>query len=143
MGDHIMRTGDQIRVIIGPPAVVPAIALPVALTGSGRTVEIGGRPICLAGDELPEPLRGLLSYTAPPFTNSGTGRLSLTLLPGNKTQLTENGKPILIKGPTFAATFDVVTPATQSTPSGPVPDGQLTKRGIASFITTNQIVQAG
>jgi hypothetical protein len=143
MGDHIIKTGDQVRVTIAPPTVVPAIALPVPLVGSGRTVAVGGAPICLEGDELPKPLRAVLPYTAPPFTNPGTGRLSLTLLPGNKTQLSENGKPILIKGPTFTATFDVVTPATQTTPSGPVPDGQLTKRGTAQFITTNQTVQAG
>ena len=143
MGDHIIKTGDQVRVTIAPPSVVPALATPVALTGSGRTVAIGGAPICLVGDELPKPLRAVLPYTAPPFTNPGTGRLSLTLLPGNKTQLTENGQPILIKGAAFTATFDVVTPATQSTPSGPVPDGQLTKQGTAQFITTNETVEAG
>ena len=143
MADFVIKTGDLIKVTILAPAKVPAIAMPVALKGSSESVLVGGAPACLRGDELPTILRTPLAYTAPPYTNPGTGKLTLTLLPANTTQLTENGKPILLKGEKFTATFTVTTPATQSTPSGPQPDPVLTKPGSAEFITTNATVQAG
>ena len=143
MADLVLRTGDELKVTMAPPTVVPALAAPVPLTGSSRDVVVCGSPACLRGDELPLILRAALPYTAPPFTNPGSGKLTLTLLPSNTTQLTENGKPILVKGQKFVATFTVTTPATQTTPGGPVPDPALAKTGTAEFITTNQTVRAG
>jgi hypothetical protein len=143
MGDYLIRTGDQIAVTIPPPTIVAALQAPVPLSGSSTTVTVAGAPVCLVGDELPAALKGPLAYTAAPFTNPGTGRLQLTLAPANKTLRTENGQPMLIKGARFVAVFTVVTPATQTTPPGPVPDGVLTKNGTAEFITTNATVQAG
>ena len=143
MTDFIMKTGDTIKVTIPPPAVVPALAAPVPLTGSSTTVIVNDMPACLAGDELPTVLRVPLPYTAPPFTNPGTGKLTLTLLPGNQTLQTSNGKAILIKGQQFTALFTVETPATQTTPAGPVPDPELAKPGTAEFITANTTAQAG
>lgn len=141
--DYIIRTGDLLKVSIAPPATVPALQVPVPLLGSSRDVLVGGTPACLRGDELPLVLRLPLPYTAAPYTNPGTGNLTLSLLPANTTQLTENGKPLLIKGKKFIATFTVDTPATQSTPDGPVPDPMPAKQGTAEFITTNDTVKAG
>ncbi|HJP73314.1 MAG TPA: hypothetical protein VJ914_03550 [Pseudonocardiaceae bacterium] len=143
MEDYIIKTGDLLKVNLAPPATVPALQAPVPLIGSSRDVLVGGVPVCLRGDELPLTLRLPLPYTAAPYTNPGTGTLSLSLLPANTTQLTENGKPLLIKGKKFIATFTVGTPATQSTPDGPVPDPVQTKQGTAEFITTNDTVKAG
>jgi hypothetical protein len=143
VGDYIIKTGDEIKLTIAPPATVPAIAAPVPLIGSSSNVVVGGSPACLRGDELPLVLAVPLAYTAAPYTNPGTGKLTLMLLPSNTTQLTENGKPILIKGQKFTAIFSVLTPATQTTPRGPVPDPVVTKPGTAEFITTNATVQAG
>lgn len=143
MGDMVIRTGDMIKVTIPPPALVPGLAAPVPLTGSGATVAVAGMPVCLVGDELPEELKVPLPYTAPPCTNPGTGTLRVTLLPDNRTLLTENGSAILIKGGQFPATFTVETPATQTTPAGPVPDPLPTKTGTAEFVTTNETVAAG
>lgn len=144
MTDYVIKTGDQLKVTIATPTVVPALATPVPLTGSGTNLVVCGTPACLRGDELPLELREPLPYTAPPFTNPGSGKLTLTLLPSNTTtRLTESGKPILIKGQQFTATFTVTTPATQSSPSGPVPDPTLSKTGTAEFITTNNSVKAG
>jgi hypothetical protein len=135
MGDFIIKTGDSLQVTIPLPAVVPSLALPVPLVGSGTDVLVDATPVCLRGD-VPTALAGLLVYTAPPFIIPGTG--TLTLGQPNVTALTlSGGKPIVIKGQ-FPATFNVVTPAFD----GDVPDPDLEKVGIAEFITTNTTVTA-
>jgi hypothetical protein len=143
MADFIIKTGDMLKVTIPPPAVIPAIEAPVPINGSSTNVSVAGTLACLTGDELPAVLREPLPYTAPPFTNPGTGKLTLTLLAGNQTLQSKNGKAILIKGQQFSALFTVQTPATQTTPAGPVPDPDLAKPGTAEFITTNTTVKAG
>jgi hypothetical protein len=143
MDDYVIRTGDQLKVTMAAPVVVAALAEPVPLTGSGDTVLVGGEPACLRGDELPIVLRVPLAYSASPFTNPGTANLTVVLLPANMTRLTENGKPLLLKGQKFTALLTVTTPATRSTPDGPVPDPLLAKPGTAEFITTNETVRAG
>ncbi|WP_329215711.1 hypothetical protein OG352_08145 [Streptomyces sp. NBC_01485] len=143
MADFVIRTGDLLEVTIPVPAVIPALAAPLPLTGSSSNVTVGGTPVCLQGDELPVVLRAPLVYTAPPCTVPGTGTLVLTLSPGNLTRKTTNGgKPILIGGGTFTAMFTVQTPATQPPPAS-VPDPLLQKPGTARFITTNTSVTAG
>jgi len=142
--DFVIKTGDMLQVTIPEPAVVPALEAPLPLTGSSTNVTIGGMPVCLQGDELPMELRDPLPYTAPPFITPGTGTLTLTLLSDNLTsQTTNGGKPLLIRGATFIATFTVESPATQPTPTGPVPDPEAEKPGTARFITTNESVAAG
>src|ERR1700727_944791 len=64
-----MKPGHTLKATLPPPAVVPALAAPVPLTGSSTTVIVNDMPACLAGDELPMVLRVPLPYTAPPFTN--------------------------------------------------------------------------
>jgi hypothetical protein len=143
MADVVLKTGDMIKVTITPPAIVPLLQMPVPLTGSSTDVTIAGSAVCLVGDELPVALREQLPYTAPPFVNPGTGKLTLTLLPGNQTQLTKNGKAILVRGAVFVALFTVQTPATQPTSSGPVPDPVAAKSGTAEFIPADETVLAG
>ena len=143
MGDFVLKTGDMIRITIPPPAVVPQLQAPTPLNGSSTNVSISQVSICLQGDELPEAISGPLAYTAPPFTTPGMGTLTVNLLPGNLTRMTINGKSLLLKGQQFPVTFNVQTPATQITPTGPVPDTQLVKQGTGQFITTNTTVQAG
>ncbi|MBV9445474.1 MAG: hypothetical protein JO345_06210 [Streptosporangiaceae bacterium] len=142
MPEFIIRTGDMIKVTIPPPAVVPFLETPQPLTGSSENLTVTGTPTCLVGDELPVALRVPLAYTAPPFTNPGTGKLTLTLLPANQTMQTKNGKAILVRGQPFLALFTVDVPATQSTVAGPVPDPVVAKIGTAEFITANVTVSA-
>ncbi|HLX50566.1 MAG TPA: hypothetical protein VKS82_19745 [Streptosporangiaceae bacterium] len=143
MPDFIIKTGDMVKVTIPPPTVVPMLEAPAGLTGSSTNLSVAGTPACLLGDELPAELDEPLPYTAPPFTNPGTGKLTLTLLPSNQTVIAKNGKVILIKGEQFTALFTVEVPATQTTPAGPVPDPVDAKPGTAEFITTNETVKAG
>lgn len=141
--DFIIVTSDMIQVTIPPPTIVPQLMAPVPLVGTGQSVLVGGKLICLEGDELPPSLRGPLPYTAPPFVTPGTGTLEITLMPNNKTAQTVNGKKILLKGTTFTVRFNVQTPAQQPTPGGPVPDPVAVKPGTAQFITTNVQTMAG
>jgi hypothetical protein len=122
---------------------VPPIQSPVPLIGTSANVTVNMMPICLEGDELPPPIMIPLPYTAPPFVTPGMGTLKLTLTPMNKTVLSNNSKKILIKGTPFIAEFNVVVPAMQPTPAGPVPDPVMKKPGQAQFITTTVNVKAG
>jgi hypothetical protein len=142
VSDFVIRTGDLIQITI-PSAVIPALQEPVPLRGSAESVTVSGLSACLSGDELPEMLRAPTAYTAAPFTVPGSGTLTLTLAPSNLTVTTRNGKPLLIKGSPFTAAFTVAEPATQPTPTGPVPDPLTEKTGTAQFITSNETVRAG
>jgi hypothetical protein len=141
--DFIIKTGDMIRITIFPPAIVPPLMSPIPLIGSSTNLTVSNMPVCLEGDELPPMLMAPLPYTAPPFVTPGTGTVSVTLTPMNKTLLTKNGKAILIKGTPFMAEFQVMAPAMQPTPAGPLPDPVAKKPGMAEFVTTNVTVKAG
>lgn len=142
MGDFLIRTNDMIQITITPPALVPMLQAPVPLIGTGTTVMIGGQPACLQGDEMPPSLRVPMPYTAPPFVTPGMGTLTIMLAPNNLSQRTVQGKPMLLKGATFQASFAVSAPAMQPTPTGPVPDPVMSKPGTCQFITTNVNTQA-
>lgn len=143
MADVVLKTGDMIKVTIAPPAIVPLLQAPVPLLGSSTDVMVAGGCVCLLGDEIPVELREPLPYTAPPFTNTGTGKLTLTLLPANQTRLTKNGKVILIKGAVFLALFTVQAPATRTVAAAQVPDPVVAKPGTAEFIPADETVMAG
>ena len=143
MGDFIIKTNDMIQITITPPAIVPMLVAPVPLIGTGTTVMVSNVPICLQGDELPPSLKAPMPYTSPPFVTPGMGTLSIMLAPLNLSKKTQNGKPIILKGATFQASFAVSSPAMQPTPAGPVPDPVMTKPGTCQFITTNINTQAG
>jgi hypothetical protein len=143
VGDFVIKTGDLIKILVPPPAVIPQLQAPLPLKGSSTSVSVNNMFVCLLGDELPDVLKGLLPYTAPPFSTPGTGKLTITLLPGNLTRQATNGKALLLKGQQFPVSFTVQTPATQVTPTGPVPDPVMVKQGTGQFITTNTTVMAG
>jgi hypothetical protein len=137
MADLVIKTGDMLQVTVPPPAMIPQLLAPVPLLGTGMTVMINNQPICLQGDELPIVLRAPMPYTAPPFVTPGMGTLTVTLMPNNLTlRTTAAGKPALLLGATFMATFNVSVPAMQPTPAGPIPDPLMVKPCQAQFITT-------
>lgn len=142
MGDFIIRTGDMVRIMIDPPALVPMLEAPIPLEGSAENVLVNEMSACIVGDEMPPELMEPMAYTAPPFTVPGMGSLMLTLLPDNITVQTVADGPLLIKGGPFIALFTVEEPAMQPTPAGPIPDPVVEKPGTAEFITTNETVTA-
>jgi len=137
MGDFLIKTGDMIQINVPPPALVPQLVAPVPLNGSSTDVLIAGSAACLQGDELPQSIQSPLMYTSPPYVTPGTGTIKIILAPNNLTQTTPNGKPMLLKGGTFQAIFNVQSPAMMPTPAGPQPDPVMVKTGTAQFITTN------
>ena len=141
--DFIIKTGDMIQITVPPPAVVPQLAAPIPLVGTSKNLFVTSVPACVQGDEHPPPIKGPLVYTAPPFVTPGTGTIQIMLLPTNLTIIASNSKPIIIKGATFQATFNVQSPAMQPTPGGPVPDPVMVKPCTCQFITTNVTVKAG
>jgi hypothetical protein len=133
---------DMLQVMIDPPALVPMLEAPGPLTGSSTNFMVMNQPVCLLGDQIPMAWRGPMPYTAPPFVTPGMGTLQVVLLPTNQTAQTTNGSPILIKGSTFQAMFNVTVPAMQPTPAGPIPDPLAVKPGTAQFITVNATTKA-
>jgi hypothetical protein len=143
VGDFIITTGDMIHVMIDPPAIIPQLEAPIPLEASTNGIIVDGMPACVLGDEVPPPLRGLMSYTLPPFTIPGTGTLQVFLEPDNMAvQTTTDGKPLLIRGRPFPVAFTVAVPAMQPTPAGPLLDPEAMKPGTAQFVTTNETVIA-
>ena len=68
--------------------------------------------------------------------------IKIVLLPTNLTTMTQNGKPVLLKGATFQAIFTVQSPAMMPTPAGRHPDPVVVKPRSAQFITTNATIKA-
>ncbi|MFJ4806973.1 hypothetical protein [Streptomyces murinus] len=143
MGDFVIRTGDTLTVTI-PGAMIPNLATPVPLVGSSAKMKVEKMSACLEGDELPESLKIPLVYTTADCTVPGSGTLTLTLTPANKTAKTKcEGKAILIKGGDFTAKFDATSSPAKQPPPSNTPDPQLVKNGTAKFTTSNQTTKAG
>lgn len=139
--NSILVTGDMIQITVPPPAIVPTAIAPVPLMGSSTKLKIAMMAACQDGDELPAMLKGPQMYTAPPYVTPGTGTFTIMLLPTNKTAKgKESGKPLLLKGATFQAKFQVSSPAMMPTPAGPQPDPLMVKMCTAQFITTQMKV---
>jgi len=136
MADLILMTGDQ--AIFNPncgQAIV--VVRPGNLMGSGKA-KINGNPICVDGDEKKVLVIGC-TYTTAQHTIPGVGMLSIQSLAGNqKAQKTESGgKPVLLKGASFQAKFQVMVPAQQPSFPSPIPDATPQYAGTGSFTTTN------
>lgn len=128
--------------VIFLPAFGPAIVAvrPGSLSGSGPA-KIGGRPACVEGDESKVSVPGC-TYFTPQYLFPGVGTLKIQSLgPDQQTQTSQTGgKPMLLKGSSFTASFEVESPA-QQPPPGP-PDTMLTYTGSGMFVTSNAAVRA-
>jgi hypothetical protein len=140
----IIKTGDMVVIIAEPPALAPMLMVPTPLVGTSPDTLVMGMPICLEGDQIPPEWRVPTPYTAPPFVVPGVLTVTeIITIPGvNTTELTENGRPILIEGGEMEVILTVETPA-QLPPPVSTPDPLVVKAGTATFITTNMIVMGG
>lgn len=114
MADFILTTGDM--AMFNPPfgqAIVTVI--PGNIVGSSKDM-INKKMVCVDGDEKTVIVPGC-PYMTPSHPIPGVGILSIdSLAPNQKAQRTKsNGKPVLLKGGTFKAKFQVVVPAQQPT----------------------------
>lgn len=138
MSDFILMHGDQ---VIFMPAFTPAIVIvqPGKLEGSGPAT-IGGKKICVAGDESKVAVAGC-SYMTPQYSIPGTGTLKIAALAGNQkaTKTRTGAKVVLLKGGSFTAKFEVQSPAQQPPPGpgSPIPDATAQYSGKGMFVTTN------
>lgn len=136
MADFILMDGDQVMFV---PAFTPAVVVvqPGNLEGSGPAT-IGGKKVCVDGDEANVSVPGC-TYMTPQCPIPGSGTLKISALAGDQkaTKTQTGGKPVLLKGGSFTAKFEVQSPAQQPTPSGPVPDSATQYSGQGMFITTN------
>jgi hypothetical protein len=136
MADFILITGDK---AMFNPTFGQAIVIvrPGDLIGAGKA-KINGKLICVDGDEKKVIVPGC-TYMTPQYSIPGVGILSIQSLAGNqKAKKTKSkGKPVLLKGASFTAKFQVTVPAQQPTPAGPIPDATPQYSGTGTFITTN------
>lgn len=136
MADFILTTGDlaMFNPMFGQAIVT---VLPGNIMGSGKSM-INKKLVCVDGDEKTVIVPGC-PYMTPIHNIPGMGILSIdSLAPNQKAQRTKsNSKPVLLKGGSFKAKFQVLVPAQQPTPAGPVPDATPQYSGTGTFITTN------
>ncbi len=136
MADFIIITGD--KAMFQPnfgQAIV--IAPPGTLIGTGKN-KINYKPICVDGDEKNVIVPGC-TYMTPQYSIPGMGMITIESLAGNqKAKKTKsNGKPVLLKGASFKAKFQVMVPAQQPSAPSPIPDATPQYSGSGTFITTN------
>src|SRR5947208_1288818 len=106
MPDFILIEGD--KAVFQPTFGAAAVVVrPGDLKGSGPAT-LDGKKLCVDGDEAKVEVPGCM-YTTPQYSIPGTETLKIAALAGNqKAQKTETGgKPVLLKGGTFTAKFEV------------------------------------
>ena len=135
--------GDTVIFLPNFGAAVVSVR-PGTLSGSGPA-KVAGKPVCVAGDEKKVTVPGCM-YITPQFSIPGTGTLKIAALAPNQTTKAEKsgGKPMLLKGGNFTASFEVQTPAQQPPPgpSAPIPDATPMYSGRGRFLTVNATVRA-
>ena len=138
MADFILIDGD---IVMFMPAfgLATVVVQPGKLAGSGPAT-IGGKNVCVEGDESQVSVPGCV-YTAGQYSIPGTGTLKIASLAGDqKAQKTKSGaKAVLLKGGSFTAKFEVMSPAQQPPPAPgpPIPDATPQYSGNGQFVTTN------
>lgn len=134
MSDCILIHGDH---VMFQPNFGPAIVVvrPGTLQGSGGGT-FSGKQVCIDGDEKRVAVPGC-PYVSGSFVTPGAGTLKIqSLAPNQKASKTKSGrKPVLLKGGTFVATFQVQSPAVD--PATGVPDPAPQYPGSGTFLTTN------
>lgn len=137
MPDFILQQGDKAMFLPNFGAAI-VVVQPGTMAGSGPAT-LGGKKLCVDGDETKLSVPGC-TYVAPPHVVPGTGTLKIAALAADqKAKKTKTGgKPVLLKGSTFTAKFEVQSPAQQITPAGAtVPDATPQYSGSGNFLTTN------
>ena len=135
MADYIVIDGDQ---AIFMPAFGAAMVVvqPGQITGSGKA-SLQGKLICVEGDEASVEVPGC-AYMAGAFSVPGAGTLKIDALGGDQVaeKTNSDGKPLILKGSTFTAKFEVQSPA-QMPPPASTPDSMTEYSGSGMFVTTN------
>ena len=138
MSDFVILQGDQ-AMFMPAFGAATVVVRPGVMQGTGMTA-LSGKKICLQGDESKVIVPGCV-YMTPQYSIPGVGTLKISALGGNQTsRKTKSGnKAIIVKGSTFIAKFEVLTPAQQPPPGPgpPIPDATPQYSGSGNFVTTN------
>lgn len=134
MPDFILIDGD---IALFQPNFGPAVVTvqPGKLHGSGPAT-CYGKPVCVQGDESGVQVPGC-PYISGAFVTPGSGTLKISALGSDQMarKIASGEKPVLLKGSSFQAVFEVQSPAIN--PLG-VPDPMPQYLGgSGQFITTN------
>jgi hypothetical protein len=140
--EQIIRSGDQVQFMPNFGAAVLLAPAITTITGSAATVSAVGMTACVEGDEKTVVLPGI-PYMSGSFVTPGTCTLTIQQLGADqlsrKTKI--GGKAVIVKGTTFTAKMQVMSPAMQpNPPAPPVPDPVAVNTGQGMFITTNMTV---
>jgi hypothetical protein len=140
MADSILTTGDQ---AMFNPTFGQAIVIvrPGNLIGSSKD-KVNGKIVCVDGDEKKVIVPGC-TYMTSRYSIPGVGILTIESLAGDQKAKKTNsgGKPVLLKGSSFKAKFQVMVPAQQPGPGSPIPDSTPQYSGSGTFITTNLLIK--
>ena len=135
MSDFILIDGDKAN--FNPTfGLAIVVVRPGDLKASGKS-SLKGKKVCIDGDEKNVSVPSCM-YTTPAYSIPGTGTLKIAALGGDQKAKKTNsaGKPVLLKGSTFTAKFEVQNPAKQPPPAS-TPDATPQYSGTGTFITTN------
>ncbi|RUL79070.1 hypothetical protein EKH80_03055 [Dyella choica] len=123
--------------------MVTITASPAVIRGSGQAT-VGGKKVCIAGDESKVNLNA--TYTAPGFANSGVGVVTIVGL--DASQLAPgctSGAALITRGGAgakFNALLTVTTPASNPTPPGGA-DPATPGMGTGEFAAQQDFANAG
>jgi hypothetical protein len=135
MSDLIIIDGDQAE--FNPSFGLATVVVRLGeIKGSGNS-SLQGKKVCIVGDETSVSVPGCI-YITPIYSLPGIGTLKIDVLGDDQIAQKTNsvGTPMILKGSTFIAKFEVQTPAFTPPPIS-VPDVVPQYSGIGSFITTN------
>lgn len=135
MSDFVLLEGDKAN--FNPPfGAAVVVVRPGDLQGSGKAT-LKGKKVCIDGDEKKVSVPGC-TYITPQYSIAGVGTLKIAALGGDQKAKKTNsaGKPVLLKGSTFTAKFEVQSPAKMPPPVS-TPDATPQYSGTGTFITTN------
>ncbi len=143
MADYVLIDGDT-AVFMPSFGAATVVVQPGTLAGSGPPT-IGGKPICIEGDESSVSVPGCM-YMTPQHSIPGVGTLEIKALASDQvaTKTTIAGTPVMLKGGNFEAVFKVDSPAMQPPPGpgSPIPDSSPDYSGQGMFINSNQTIRA-
>ncbi|RAU29882.1 hypothetical protein V1599_20845 [Enterobacter sp. ECC-175] len=140
MSNYIVCDGDQLKISapFGHRNVMLKDPTSAVIRGSGKA-KIDNKNVCVVGDEVKVTLDA--TYTVPGF-NPGEGKVTLSLAPDQTVPWCMSGKPVIVVGQMFNATFiptryaQMPPPANTPDPTGPTP-------GFGQFTNSQHFVTAG
>lgn len=144
MNKLILIEGDK-AIFLPAFGAATVVVQPGTMQASGPAT-IGGKKICVDGDESKVAVPGCVYMTAQ-HSIPGTGTLKIAALAGDQKakKSKTGGKAVLLKGSQFTAKFEVQSPAQQPPPGpgSPIPDATPQYSGQGMFMPSQMKFTSG